>query len=350
MTSQRLNVQSIARGLRHPWGFDFLPDKRLIVSERAGTIRLITTGGSVSPPLGGLPRVYARGQGGMLDVVLSPSFPKDRLVYFSFADPRDGQRNGTSVGRGRLILDATAPRLADVQIIFRQQPSWPSAAHFGSRLVFDRAGNLFITLGDRYAARDQAQNPANHLGKIVRIRADGSIPADNPKRPGWAPEIWSIGHRNIQGAALHPQTGQLWTAEHGARGGDEINTPKAGRNYGWPVITYGRDYSGAKIGIGTHKKGMEQPIHYWDPSIAPSGAAFYTGRLFPRWRGNLLVGALKFRLLVRLELNGERVTHEERLLTGLRKRIRAVRAGPDGAIWLLTDSRNGDVLRLTPRT
>lgn len=355
----KLKVETIARGLDHPWGFDFLPDGRIIVSERAGNIRIVNQEGRISSPLKGVPRSDARGQGGMLDIQLSPNFAQDKLVYFSFAEPRGRGRNGTSVGRGRLILngpetDRGGGRLENVEIIFRQKPSYRSSAHFGSRLVFARDGTLFITTGDRYSARDEAQNPANHLGKIIHINPDGSIPADNPRRTGgpktrrWAPEVWSIGHRNVQGAALNPATGQLWTAEHGARGGDEINTPKAGRNYGWPVITYGRDYSGAKIGIGTKKAGMEQPVYYWDPSIAPSGAAFYTGDLFPQWKGNLFVGALKFRLLARLELKGGKVVKEERLLKRLRQRIRAVRQGPDGAIWLLTDSPVGRILRITP--
>jgi glucose/arabinose dehydrogenase len=231
-------------------------------------------------------------------------------------------------------------------VIFRQQPSYASSNHFGSRIVFMPDGSLFVTLGERYSARDEAQNPANHLGKLVRIMPDGRPYAGNPRRDGWQPEIWSIGHRNVLGAALNPTTGKLWTVEHGARGGDEINVPDAGRNYGWPVITYGRDYSGAKIGEGTHKAGMEQPIYYWDPSIAPSGAAFYTGDLFPEWRGNLFAGALAGQALHRLVLDGEKVVGEERLLGDLGERIRDVRAGPDGALWLLTDNPEGRVLRI----
>ncbi len=350
MAQSAVKIERVARGLRYPWGFDFLPDGRVIVTERLGSIRIVDPNGAISPPLTGVPKVDPRGQGGMLDIVLSPDFKTDRLVFFSYAEPRAKGRNGTSVGRAVLKFTAGgSARLDNVRVIFQQRPAYRSAAHYGSRLVFARDGTLFVTLGERYSARDQAQNPANHLGKIVRINPDGTVPADNPKLPGWAPENWSIGHRNIQGAALHPDTGQLWTIEHGARGGDEVNTPKAGRNYGWPVITYGRDYSGAKIGIGTHKDGMEQPVHYWDPSIAPSGAAFYSGDLFPQWKGNLLVGALKFRLLARLTLSGEKVVGEQRLLKRLRKRIRAVRVAPDGAIWLLTDGHGEGVWRVTPK-
>jgi glucose/arabinose dehydrogenase len=297
----------------------------------------------------GVPRVYASGQGGLLDVQIGSDFATTGAVYLSYAEPRDGSRNGTSVARGKLVSEGDGGRLDDVKVIFRQEPSYASSNHFGSRLVFTRDGSLFVTLGERYSARDEAQNPANHLGKLVRIMPDGSPYGGNPKRPNWRPEIWSIGHRNVQGAALNPATGKLWTIEHGARGGDEINIPEAGKNYGWPVITYGRDYSYAKIGEGTHKAGMEQPIYYWDPSIAPSGAAFYTGDRFPEWKGNLFVGALAGQALHRLVLDGERIVGEEKLLADLGERIRDVRNGPDGALWLLTDSPEGRVLRVVPR-
>lgn len=346
--STKVNVETIAKGLTHPWGLGFLPDGRLIVTERAGTMRLVTRDGRLSPPLEGVPKADVRSQGGLLDVVLAPDFRSSGLVFFSFSEPRGGGRNSTSVGRGRLVLQGESGHLDDVQIIFRQEPAYASAMHFGSRLVFARDGTLFVTMGDRYSARDEAQNPANHLGKLVRITTDGGVPADNPKRQGWQPEIWSIGHRNVQGAALHPQTGRLWTIEHGARGGDEINIPDKGKNYGWPIITFGRDYSGAKIGIGTAKEGLEQPIYYWDPSIAPSGAVFYTGDLFPGWKGNLLVGALAAQTLHRLELDGDRVVREEVLLKDRGQRIRDVRQGPDGAVWLLTDDTRGEILRLSP--
>ena len=343
-----VKVEVVAKGLNHPWGLQFLPDGRLIVTERVGPIRLVTRDGRISPPLAGVPKADVRGQGGMLDIALAPDFATSGLVLFSFSDPRGGSGNGTSVGRARLVLDGTGGRLDDVKIIFRQEPSFASTMHFGSRLVFARDGNLFVTTGDRYSARDEAQNPANHLGKVIRIAPDGSAPADNPKLPGWRPEIWSIGHRNGQAAALNPLTGKLWSIEHAARGGDEVNVPEKGKNYGWPVITYGRDYSGAKIGIGTAKDGMEQPAYYWDPSIAPSGAAFYTADLFPAWKGNLLVGGLAGQTLHRLVLDGETVTGEEVLLKDRGQRIRDVRQGPDGAVWLLTDDPRGEVLRVVP--
>ncbi len=343
-----VKVETFATGLEHPWGLQFLPDGRLLVTERPGRLRLVSPKGAVSPPIDGVPRVSAVGQGGLLDVALAPDFAQTREIYLSFAEPRDGGTNGTSLARGKLELTDTGGRLTDVTVIFRQQPSYASNHHFGSRIVFARDGTLFLTVGERFVLRDQAQNPANHLGKIMRLTRDGSPAPDNPKLPGWDAAIWSIGHRNVQGAALHPTTGELWTAEHGARGGDEINIPRKGRNYGWPVITYGRDYSGAKIGEGTTKAGMEQPLYYWDPSIAPSGAAFYTGDLFPAWKGNLLVGALAGQHLNRLVLDGEKIIGEERLITNLDFRIRDVRIGPDGAVWLLVDQSNGRILRLVP--
>ncbi|PZU94089.1 MAG: hypothetical protein DI527_04080 [Chelatococcus sp.] len=340
-----LAVETVASGLEHPWGLAFLPDGRMLVTERPGRLRIAGADGKLSPPLAGLPNVMARGQGGLLDVALDPDFARNRLVYLSFAEPRAGG-NGTSVARGRLNERGTA--LEGANVIFRQAPAINSTMHFGSRLVFDRTGALFVTVGDRYGQRDEAQNPANHIGKIMRIRPEGGGAAGNPNKEGWQPEIWSIGHRNVQGAALHPETGQLWTAEHGARGGDEVNTPKAGLNYGWPVVTYGIDYSGAKIGEGTAKPGMEQPLFYWDPSIAPSGAAFYTGAVWPAWRHSLFVGALAGQMLVRLSTQGEAVTGEERLLTGLGERIRDVRQGPDGFLYLLSDAQDGKILRVRP--
>lgn len=342
-----VTVQSIAKGLNHPWGLQFLPDGRMVVSERAGPIRIVGRDGKISPPIAGVPAADVRGQGGMLDVALAPDFVQSGLLFFSFSEPRGGSRNSTSVGRGRLVVSGDGGRLEDVKIIFQQDPAYASTMHFGSRMVFDRGGNLFITTGDRYSARNEAQNPANHLGKVIRLTPDGGVPADNSKPHGWRPEIWSIGHRNVQGAALNPGTGKLWTAEHGARGGDEVNIPEKGKNYGWPVITYGRDYSGLKIGEGTAKAGLEQPIYYWDPSPAPSGAAFYTGDLFSGWKGNFLVGALAGQAVHRLVLEGEQVVAEEVLLKD-RARIRDVRQGPDGAVWLLTDDPQGEVLRLAP--
>jgi glucose/arabinose dehydrogenase len=348
-TQRAIKVETFAKGLVHPWGLAFLPDGRLLVTERPGRLRLVAKDGKLSPPLQGVPKVYASGQGGLLDVELSPDFSSTGLIYLSYADPRDGAKNGTSVARAKLVTDGEVGRLDQLQVIFHQEPSYASSAHFGSRIVFMPDGSLFVTMGERFSARDEAQNPANHLGKIVRIMPDGSPYAGNPKKDGWRPEIWSIGHRNVQGATLNPATGKLWTIEHGARGGDEINIPEAGKNYGWPVISYGRNYDFTKIGIGTEKAGMEQPRYYWDPSIAPSGAAFYTADLFPEWKGNLFVGALAGQALHRLVLDGEKVVGEETLVTEPAERIRDVRLGPDGALWLLTDNPEGRVLRVVPQ-
>jgi len=348
-SKQAFKVETFAHGLVHPWGLGFLPDGRLIVTERPGRLRIIATTGALSAPVRGVPRVYANGQGGLLDVALSPDFAATGLIYLSYAEPREGSKNGTSVARAKLVAEGDGARLDEVAVIFRQEPAYASSMHFGSRIVCTPDGSLFVTLGERYSAREQAQNPGNHLGKLVRLMSDGSAYAGNPKQDGWRSEIWSIGHRNVQGAALNPASGKLWTIEHGARGGDEINIPQAGKNYGWPVITYGRDYNYTKIGEGTHKAGMEQPIYYWDPSIAPSGAAFYTGELFPQWRGNLFVGALAGQALHRLVLEDEHVVGEETLLSDLGERIRDVRQGPDGALWLLPDHPGGRVLHLTPR-
>jgi aldose sugar dehydrogenase len=340
-----VRVQTVARGLEHPWALAFLPDGRMLVTERPGRLRTVERDGRVSEPLAGVPQVQAGGQGGLLDAALDPRFAENRLVYLSYAEPGEGGA-GTAVARGRL----GEGRLEDVRVIYRQQPKVEGSNHFGSRLVFARDGTLFVTQGDRFSYRDKAQDLSVGLGKIVRIKPDGSVPQDNPfvGRAGVRPEIWSHGHRNVQSAALHPQTGQLWTVEHGARGGDELNRPEAGKNYGWPVITYGVDYSGAKIGEGTAKPGMEQPVYYWDPVIAPSGMTFYTGDAFPDWKGSILVGSLRPGLLVRLTLEGGRVVREERYLGDLRERIRDVRQGPDGLLYLLTDSRDGRILRVMP--
>ena len=346
-TKATIKVETFAKGLVNPWGMAFLPDGRLLVTERPGRMRLVGKDGRLSPPLKGLPPVFASGQGGLLDVALGPDFASSGLIYFSYSEPRGGGSNGTSVARAKLVADQDAARLDDLKVIFRQEPATMGVMHFGSRLAFARDGNLFVTLGERFQ-RDKAQDVANHYGKVVRIRPDGSVPPDNPfvNKTGARPEIWSYGHRNPQAAAMHPGSGKLWTVEHGARGGDEINIPQAGKNYGWPVITYGRDYSFLKIGEGTSKAGMEQSIYYWDPSIAPSGMAFYTGDLIPEWKGNLFVGALAGRALHRLVLDGETLVGEERLLGNLAERIRDVRSGPDGALWLLTDSPEGRMLRV----
>jgi glucose/arabinose dehydrogenase len=347
-TPSKIKVETFAQGLEHPWGMQFLPDGRLLVTERLGRMRLIDKDGKLSPAiLQGLPEVAAVGQGGLLDVLLAPDFTKSGIIYLSYGEPREEGKNGTSVARAKLVFEGDGARLEDVNVIFRQQPAADSGHHFGSRLVWAKDGTLFITTGERYKLRDQSQNPANDIGKIIRINADGSIPADNPKLPGWAPEVWSIGHRNVQGAALRPDTRQLYTVEHGAQGGDELNHPEAGKNYGWPIITYGIDYSGAKIGEGSEKAGMEPAVYYWVPSIATSGLAFYTGDLFPDWRGNAFVGGLAGTRVERLVFDANNVVAHEELLMDEGKRIRDVRSGPDGALWLLTDD-TGEVLRIVP--
>lgn len=337
-------IETLAEDLENPWGLAFLPDGRMLVTERPGRLRIVAADGTLSPPVEGVPRVFARGQGGLLDVALDPAFGENGLVYLSYAEPGPSG-GGTAVARARL----DGNRLKDLKVIFQQMPKRNAGQHFGSRLVFARDGTLYITTGDR-GSRDQAQDLGVHLGKLIRINSDGSVPEDNPfvGTDDARREIWSYGHRNMQGAALHPDTGEIWTIEHGARGGDELNAPQAGKNYGWPVIAYGIDYSGAALGEGTEKPGMEQPLYYWDPSIAPSGMAFYTGDAFPEWRGNLFVGALSFELLARLELDGKKVVHEERLLEDLGERIRDVRQGPDGLIYLLTDNPEGRILRISP--
>jgi len=333
----------VAKGLEHPWGLAFLPDGRMLVTERPGRLRVVGKDGALSEPLTGVPRVQAGGQGGLLDVVLSPSFAQDRLVYLSFSEPGDGGA-GTAVARGRLGERG----LDDTQVIWRQQPKVSGGIHFGSRMVFRGDGTFFVTLGDRNK-RDPAQDVSGTIGKVVRLNADGSVPKDNPfvAREGARPEIWSYGHRNVQAAALDPQ-GQLWTVEHGARGGDELNTPQPGKNYGWPIITYGIDYSGAKIGVGTARAGMEQPLYYWDPVIAPSGAVFYRGSVYPDWKGQLFVGSLRPGGLVRLKLANGRVVEEARYAIDGEERVRDVREGPDGLLYVLIDASRGRVVRLEP--
>lgn len=340
-----LRVVTVAEGLDQPWSLAWLPDGRMLVTEKVGRLRVVTPDGRISGPLQGMPKVAYGGQGGLLDVVLDPDFESNRMIYFSFSEPGPGGR-GTAVARA--VLDGN--RLSGLAVIFRQMPKSGGGRHFGSRLVFARDGTLLVTVGER-GQRDRAQDTSINRGQVLRIHPDGRVPKDNPfiGKSGFRPEIWSYGHRNPQGAALHPESGKLWIHEHGAAGGDEVNIPRAGRNYGWPVIAYGRHYSGGKIGEGTHKPGMEQPAYYWDPSIAPSGMAFYTGDKFPKWRGNLLVGALKFQLVARLTLDGEKVVGEERILEQLGERIRDVRQGPDGYVYLLTDSSDGRILRLEPR-
>ena len=350
-SSVAYDVQTVTTGLENPWALAFLPDGRMLVTERPGRLRIVAKDGALSSPIAGLPQMEARGQGGLLDVALDPDFSRNHLIYWSYSEPAQGGGNNTAVARGRLAEGGT-PRVEQVQVIFRQQPSLESSLHFGGRLAFAADGKLFVTLGDRsiIPGRMQAQRLDGLLGKVVRINSDGTTPKDNPYvgKPGARPEIWSIGHRNVQAAAIHPVTGKLWTIEHGTRGGDEINIPEPGKDYGWPTIAYGVEYSGQTITGGeTARPGMEQPIYYWDPVIGPSGMAFYTGSMFPAWRGSLFVGGLRASSLVRLALSGNRVVGEEHLLSDLKTRIRDVRQGPDGALYVLTDSREGKLLRLT---
>jgi len=342
-----VRAETYATGLVHPWALAFMPDGRLLVTERPGRLRIVGTDGALSAPLTGVPAVHAVSQGGLLDVAIDPAFADNRLVYLSYAES-DGDLAGTAVARG--TLGATG--LENVTVIYRQRPKLRGSGHFGSRLVFAADGKLFITQGDRQNYRDRAQDLMQGMGKFMRINPDGSIPADNPfvGRDDAQPEIWSYGHRNGQAATLDAATGQLWTVEHGARGGDELNHPEKGKNYGWPIITYGRDYSGASIGVGTAKEGMEQPVYYWDPVIAPSGMTFYTGDAIPGWKGSILIGSLTPGALVRLELRDGRVVKEERYLGDLRERIRDVQQGPDGFVYVVTDNPNGRVLRVRPVT
>lgn len=344
----KIRVESIAGGLEHPWGLQFLPDGRMLVTERPGRLRIVGKDGKLSAPVAGVPEVVAAGQGGLLDVLLAPDFETTGTIYLSYTEPREGSTNGTSVARGKLVTEGNVARLEGVSVIFRQQPAADSQNHFGSRLVWAKDGTLFATLGERYKLRAEAQNPANDIGKIIRINADGSAPADNPRLPGWAPEVWSIGHRNVQGAAIRPDTGTLYTVEHGAQGGDELNHPEAGKNYGWPIITYGIDYNGAKIGVGSEKPGMEPAVYYWKPSIATSGLTFYNGDLFPAWKSNAFVGGLAGQHIERLVFDGDKVVAAEKLLADEGKRIRDIRQGPDGALWVLTDEADGEILRISP--
>ncbi len=344
--SPGVRAEVVASGLVNPWALEFLPDGRMLVTERPGRLRIVGKDGALSPPVTGVPAVFAQSQGGLLDVALDPQYATNQLVYLSYAEPGPNSTAGTSVARGRLVGNG----LESVQVIYQQVPKVRSGGHFGSRLVFDRDGYLFITQGERQQFPDSAQSLSAGLGKVMRIFPDGRIPPDNPlvSRAGARPEIWSYGHRNMQGAALDPATGRLWTIEHGARGGDELNHPEAGKNYGWPVITYGINYNGMKIGEGSVKEGMEQPVYYWDPVIAPSGMTFYTGDAIPGWKGSLLIGSMSPGALVRLEMTGGRVTKEERYLGDLGERIRDVQQGPDGFVYVVTDNANGRVLRIRP--
>ena len=340
----------VTAGLENPWGVTFLPDGRFLVTERPGRMRLIEADGRMLPPIAGVPAVVTGGQGGLLDVIADSGFNANRTIYFCFSEPEaGGSGNSTALAKARLSADGT--RLEGLQVIFSQKPKFASRAHFGCRIVEARDGTLYLTLGERFSRKEDAQKLDNHHGKLVRIAKDGTVPADNPfvGRPGALPEIFSYGHRNSQGAALAPD-GRLWTHEHGPQGGDEINIPRPGRNYGWPVITYGENYGGGKIGDGiTAQAGMEQPVKYWVPSIAPSGMAFVTSdRYGAAWKGNLFVGSLKFAYLDRIELKDDKVVAEHKLLEGVGERIRDVKQGPDGLLYVLTDSRDGKLIRLLP--
>lgn len=347
-TEQAMTHTVVASGLVHPWGLAALPDGRWLVTEKPGRLRIITARGQVGEPVAGLPAVDARGQGGLLDVIVGPSFAQDRMIYWSYAEPREGG-NATSVARGRLSDDGS--RVENVQVIFRALPVYDGDKHFGSSLAFAPDGKLFITLGERSdkPMRPQAQDLGSHMGKTIRVNADGTVPQDNPfvGRAGALPEIWSLGHRNVQGIAVQPRTGAIWTIEHGTRGGDEVNLDKAGANYGWPDAAYGVEYAGGQINSGaTQKDGTEQPVYYWDPVIAPGGATFYQGAMFPGWDGNLLVAGLREKHIARLVIQNDRVVGEERLLTDLGERIRDVAVGADGSVWAITDEQNGKLVRL----
>ena len=345
------DVTVLAKGLEHPWAVEPLPDGDLLVTERPGRMRIITAKGEKGQPITGLPEVFAEGQGGLLDVALSPTFASDRTIYWSYSEPRQGG-NATSVARG--VLSPDRKSLGQVKVIFRAMPTYNGDKHFGSRLAFGPDGMLYITLGERSDTpmRPQAQQLGSHMGKILRITPDGSVPKDNPfaGQAGARPEIWSLGHRNVQAAAFDPN-GQLWDIEHGTNGGDELNKVQKGKNYGWPVQAYGEEYSGAAIGgAATVREGMEQPVYYWDPVIAPSGAQFYTGDAFPAWKGSLFVGGMKDTKLVRLTLKDDRVTGEEHLLADRQQRVRDVRQGPDGLLYVVTDKPNGELWKIAPRS
>ncbi len=344
------DVVVVAKGLEHPWAVEPLPGGDLLVTEKPGRLRIVSAKGVVGPEIAGVPEVDADGQGGLLDVALGPAFESDRTIYWSYSEPRRGG-NATSVARG--VLSADRRRLDQVRVILRAMPTYDGSLHFGSRLAFGPDGMLYVTLGERSDTpiRPQAQRLDSHMGKILRVGPDGSVPKDNPfvGRSGALPEIWTLGHRNIQAAAFDPE-GRLWEIEHGTRGGDELNLIEKGKNYGWPVVAYGQEYSGRPIaGAVTGRDAFQQPVYYWDPVIAPSGAQFYTGDAFPAWRGSLFVGSLRDMRLVRLTLENQRVTGEEHLLADRSQRVRDVRQGPDGALYVVTDQGNGELWRIAPR-
>jgi glucose/arabinose dehydrogenase len=346
----------VVTGLDTPWGLAFLPGGKMLVTEKPGRLRVVSPDGTLSPPVAGLPMVDtgARSQGGLLGLAIDPNFATNRLIYWSYSEAQPDGTNNTATARGRFVDDAAAPRVENVQVIFHQQPSLRSTLHFGGRLVFGRDGTLFITVGDRSITegRMQAQKMDSLLGKVIRLNSDGSIPKDNPfvGKAGVRPEIWSIGHRNVQAATLHPTTGELWESEHGTNGGDEVNVARKGKDYGWPTIAYGIEYQGPRItGDEQVKAGMEQPVYYWDPNIAPSGMTFYTGNAFPAWKGSLFIGGLGGTALVRLTVDGDKVVGEERLLQENKERIRDVVQGPDGNLYLLTDNAKGRLFKLVPK-
>jgi len=344
-----LAVETVAGGLDHPWALAFLPDGRMLVTERAGRIRIVAPNGNLSKPVENVPKVFARGQGGMLDIILDRDFARNRIIYFSYAEPFDG---GGRTALARAVLDASeAPALSDVKVIFQQVGPPSRSNHFGGRIAQGADGNIFVTTGDHFTDRDMAQTLDNDIGKVVRITPDGHAPKDNPfvNRAGARAIVWSFGHRNPQGLAINPADGSLWEQEHGARGGDEINIIQPGKNYGWPVVSHGVNYDGTPVGTGKQEAaGMENPVWHWTPSIAPSGMTFYTGDLFPQWKGSLFNGALRAQFLSRLDIKDGKPANEERLLQALNERLRDVRQGPDGALYLLTDSSNGRILRVTP--
>lgn len=345
-----LTATVITEGLDHPWGLEFLPDGRIIVTERSGQVRIIADG-VAGEPIAGVPAVFNEGEGGLLDIALAPDFAESGRLYLAYVEPAEGagrQRGqGNAVMAATLEQDGTGGRLIDQSVIFRVEKPTTRQTHFGSRIEFDGSGNLFVTLGDQ-GDMERAQDFADTAGGIIRIAPDGSVPDDNPRLEGWAPELWSKGHRNPQGLTLRASDGAILTVEHGAQGGDEVNMPKAGANYGWPIITYGVDYSGVRIGEGTAKEGLEQPLHYWDPSISPAGLDLYESELIPQWQGDLISGGLSGQTMVHIDLEGDQVVSEERLFVGQLGRVRDVRVGPDGAIYLLTDADNGALIRVAP--
>ncbi|WP_072395979.1 PQQ-dependent sugar dehydrogenase [Hyphomicrobium sp. CS1GBMeth3] len=345
-----VKLTNVVEGLENPWALEFLPDGRMLVTERPGRLRVISKDGKLGAPITGVPEVMARGQGGLLDVALANDYADSGRIFLSYSEPRGEGKNGTSVASAKLVLDGDGGALEDFKVIFQQQPAYDSDLHFGSRIVVTPEGNLFVTLGERskQEIRGEAQNPKNHIGKIVYIKPDGSPAAEPPVQDGWDPLIWSIGHRNVQGAVLDQATGKLWTLEHGPQGGDELNQPERGKNYGWPIIIYGKEYSGRPVGEGiSERAGLEQPVYYWNPSIATSSLELYTGDLFPDWKGNFLAGALKYMQVQRLVVkDGEVVAHEV-LAEDIGDRVRDIKQGPDGAVYLVTDEE-GRIVRMAP--